>query len=197
MLAALGVFIRQSFVPAQICASWRLAIESAPAELAQVYTRDGVTADVQQDVRRALSVNLARDAAAPIERALDDLRGEVSAHFREPLASREPPHYLVYGPGAFFAPHRDRPRVATTAPEAAARKVSVVLFVNGPRDIDPDGYVGGALNFYGLIDDPRCRDIGLGCDAAPGLLVAFRSDTLHEVTPVVEGRRVTVVTWFA
>jgi SM-20-related protein len=30
----------------------------------------------------------------------------------------------------------------------------------------------------------------------PGLLVAFRSDTVHEVLPVTHGERFTVVSWF-
>ena len=64
-----------------------------------------------------------------------------------------------------------------------------VLFLN-------DDYTGGALTLYGLVDDPKWRDYGFAVAPAPGLLVAFPSDMLHEVTPVIAGERCTVANWF-
>jgi SM-20-related protein len=51
--------------------------------------------------------------------------------------------------------------------------------------------------FYGLLEDPRTHGHGLAVEGEPGLLLAFRPDLLHEVTPVLHGDRYTIVTWLA
>ena len=74
------------------------------------------------------------------------------------------------------------------------RRPDVILFVNGvSEEPAPDSFGGGALTFYGLMDDAR---VGLPVDAEPGLAVGFPAETLHGVTPVLHGERFTVVTWF-
>jgi SM-20-related protein len=93
----------------------------------------------------------------------------------------------VYERGAFFVAHRDRPR--SDASELSARRISIVLFLN-------DDFSGGALTFYDLIEARAWHGVGLPCEAAAGLLVAFRSETMHEVQPVIRGRRCTVVSWY-
>jgi SM-20-related protein len=68
-----------------------------------------------------------------------------------------------------------------------------VLFLNGEGGADqPSSYGGGQLTFYGLMGDR----LGLPLAGRPGLLVAFRSDLVHAVTPVTRGERYTVVSWF-
>ena len=96
----------------------------------------------------------------------------------------------MYRPGDFYRPHRDRAARAGDFVEGArSRRVSVVLFLN-------DGYSGGALTLYGLVDDPKWRAYGFPIAPAPGLLIAFASDLVHEVTPVTAGERCTAVSWF-
>ena len=58
----------------------------------------------------------------------------------------------------------------------------MVVFLN-------DGFTGGTLN---LLDGSSARAIV----PQEGTLVAFSADTLHEVAPVVDGTRDTVVDWF-
>src|SRR5205085_9991991 len=70
------------------------------------------------------------------------------------------------------------------------RRVSIVIFLNA------GDYEGGALTFYGLVDDPSWKTFGFALEATPGLLVAFPSHVRHEVTPVTAGDRYTVVDWF-
>ncbi len=192
LLSLLGLFVRSQFLTLEECSRLRHAMLSAPARPAEVYDK-GSNSAVDEVVRRALTVDLPVRTCEAVERALDDVRGELARHFSVALAEREPPHYLVYGPGAFFTPHRDRQRPPH---ESSNRQVSVVVFLSAPRSLAADGYTGGDLNFYGLIDDPRWEGVGLGCDVEPGLLLAFRADTLHEVTPVTAGQRCTIVTWF-
>jgi predicted 2-oxoglutarate/Fe(II)-dependent dioxygenase YbiX len=52
------------------------------------------------------------------------------------------------------------------------------------------------LTFYGLLPGPAWERIGFPLRGEEGLLVAFRSEILHEVTAVRQGDRYTIVTWF-
>jgi len=143
---------------------------------------------VDEAIRRSLSVDVPADRDAEIVSYFQSLKPALESRFDVTLSAVEPPHYLIYKPGAFFAPHRDRPGAEN--PELSNRKVSVVLFLN-------TGFEGGALTFYGMIDGKDWQDKGFACEPAPGLVIAFRSDTLHEVTPVTSGERFTIVSWFA
>jgi predicted 2-oxoglutarate/Fe(II)-dependent dioxygenase YbiX len=146
--------------------------------------------------RRTLTVDPPPDDVAWIERALDDVHGDLEQHFQMKLTGRELTDYLVYGPGAFFRAHRDRPNARGRSGSDIERQVSVVVFLSqSVGGTNPD-YAGGELRFYRLLDGPEWRDIGFACDATQGMLVAFRADTLHEVAPVTAGRRCTLVTWF-
>jgi SM-20-related protein len=127
------------------------------------------------------------------------LRGlipELQTHFGTPLADCESPQYLIYHPGDFFRAHRDG---GDAAPDEVTRRrrVSVVIFVNRESE-EPaeDAYGQGHLTFHQLLDGPHWERCAFHLDAEPGLLIAFPSNTLHEVTPVSHGRRFTVVTWF-
>jgi len=51
-------------------------------------------------------------------------------------------------------------------------------------------------NIIGYGKNRACLTGHFWIDTEPGLLVAFDSATLHEVTPVVAGRRLSAVDWF-
>ncbi len=73
----------------------------------------------------------------------------------------------------------------------------MIIFINQEgEDLDEGDYVGGNLTFYGLLNDPNWQNIGLPLESEPGLLIAFRPDMPHEVTPITEGSRFTITTWF-
>lgn len=129
---------------------------------------------------------------ADVAGRLDSIRPAVADHFGLELASPEPASYLTYGPGQFYKPHADRGRAGET--EALNRAVSVVIFLNDARS--PLAFEGGQLIFYDLIDAPRAKGVGLSLEPEAGLLVAFRSEIVHEVAPVVRGTRAVIVTWF-
>jgi SM-20-related protein len=79
------------------------------------------------------------------------------------------------------------------------RAISAVVFLNDQcEDAGVAGaFTGGGLTFYGLLaDDPRGQSIGLPIQGRAGQLVAFKTDLVHEVTPVVSGERCTAVTWY-
>jgi predicted 2-oxoglutarate/Fe(II)-dependent dioxygenase YbiX len=126
---------------------------------------------------------------------LRQIQPQLEAHFGLPLSGFEEPNFLRYGPGAFYKPHQDAN--PDSPPQTIRRQVSVVIFLNGPgNDSSSDCFAGGALTFYGLMQGAQWESCGLPLEPEPGLLVAFRSDTMHEVQPVTSGERYTVVTWF-
>ena len=153
-------------------------MDRAAAEPAEILA-DDIALDT--DARRALSVEVDADTLALVERALEAERDPLTAFFSEALAEREGPGFLRYGPGGFYGPHRDRGSVPSW-PGAARRTIAVVIFLN-------DRFSGGVLRLHG---DDATRDVV----PREGTLVAFPAATLHEVVPVVEGTRDTIVDWF-
>jgi predicted 2-oxoglutarate/Fe(II)-dependent dioxygenase YbiX len=128
---------------------------------------------------------------------LEATRPGLEERFAEGALAWDGLQVLVYRPGDFFRPHRDRS--AEPGNEVTQRRrVAIVVFLNGAGEAslpDPETFDGGALTFYGLLDDPRLRGVGYPLRAEAGLLVAFRPSVLHEVTPVSRGERHTVVAW--
>ena len=84
----------------------------------------------------------------------------------------------------------------TEAAYVRDRVVSAVIFVNGETDDqERAGYGGGALAFFGLMDDGGDA-VGLPLTGQAGLLVAFPAELVHGVLPVTRGERCTIATWF-
>jgi predicted 2-oxoglutarate/Fe(II)-dependent dioxygenase YbiX len=52
------------------------------------------------------------------------------------------------------------------------------------------------LTFYGLIKGAQWEKCGFSLDASSGLLIAFRPNVLHEVSPITFGQRFTIAAWF-
>jgi SM-20-related protein len=189
-----GLFLRPGFLGPDVCGSFRAAMRNNDGEAAEVFVPTGSAVDT--DTRRARSIRVQPHAVRDMAIRLEAIRGDLEAHFDCRLGSCEEPDFLLYRPGGFYRPHRDRPLFNDDAArEASGRAVSVVLFLND-RSTEPNGFDGGALTFYGLVNDERWRDVGFPLQPQAGLLVAFRSDVLHEVAPIERGSRLTIVTWF-
>ena len=114
-------------------------------------------------------------------------------HFNVTVTGCERPNFLTYQEGDFYQVHIDSD---DEHPDLKERKVSVVIYLNGqsqqPAD---DTYCGGSLTFYGLIDDPRWLAYGFPLNSEPGLLIAFPSETIHQILPVTYGKRYSIVSW--
>jgi SM-20-related protein len=186
ILEKLGLFVCFSRYDEAVCADLVSSMRSAPASLSQIETKRSVLVD--ETTRRSLTVDVPADRERDVVEYFESLKPALESHFDVALRSLERPHFLLYRPGSFFTPHRDRQRKATLEP--SDRQISIVLFLN--RD-----YEGGDLTFYELIEGTAWQDKGFPCDAAPGLVVAFRSDQLHEVTPVISGERFTIASWYS
>ena len=156
---------------------------------------DGAPAAVV-DMAARNTWNVPLDGTAELAGRIGALHVSLAGHFKTPLAGHEGPTVLMYQPGGFYEPHVDRAD-DDEGILPGRRRVSVVIFLNGMSpEPGPGDYAGGALTFYGLVDDPAWRSFGFALDPTPGLLVAFPSHILHEVTPVTAGDRYTIVDWF-
>lgn len=165
---------------------------AAPAEKAMVVAPTGEKR-LDQNTRKVDSSILPEEIRSPLNERLRELMPQVEKHFGVELAGCESPQYLVYRAGDFFKPHADNGAVGALR----RRRVSAVIFLNRESEQPAEGsYGGGHLTFYGLLKGPQWEKCAFPLKAECGLLIAFPSNKLHEVTPVLHGRRFTAVTWF-
>jgi SM-20-related protein len=196
LFAKLGLFVARGFFDPSLCAAIRDELKTAPEKPGTVF-RQGSAFVVDQDTRRVARHKISPETRGLVGDRLEALRPVQSRHFGVPLNGFEELQFLSYGPGGMYTPHRDGSDKPAAPDYMRARKVSLVLFLNCQTAQPSEGtYGGGVLTFYGLLSGPGCQPVGLGLEAEEGLLVAFRSDVLHEVTPVTHGRRFTLVGWF-
>jgi len=194
--AQFGLYVKPGAVDAADCR--RLAAEAREANATPATIRDHGEQLVDENYRRTRIAEVSSESVQLVADLLDSLKPSLDAHFGVAAASFRRPEFLVYRAGDFFAPHADS---VTSGNEEDAvvtgRVISAVLFLNGESETSEDGgYQGGTLDFYGLLDDERLKDRAFPLTGEEGLLVAFRPDVVHGVSPVTSGERCTVVTWF-
>jgi SM-20-related protein len=167
-------------------------MRDAPATAAGVYGRT-TAAQVDSRVRRVRLVEVSAELIALVRQRLGDLKELLAARFAVALSGFEEPQFLHYEPGDFFVAHQDG-NTPIIRDDSLHRRVSVVIFLNGhDAEERPGTYGGGELVLHGAYPRGDERQI---VPAAPGSLVAFRSETTHEVTPVTHGERYTIVSWY-
>ncbi len=178
------VLQRPGWWDSDFCGAIRAAMAAASATPAEIVA-GGYAID--REARRAADVDVDPRAVATVERAIEVMLGPLGAHFDLPLTRYVGPSFLQYAPGGFYGRHTDR----GDDPHAVEwqRRVSVVVFLNSAVE-DAGGFVGGTLRLY--LHAPRAT-----VDITPqaGMLVAFPSETPHEVLPVRSGVREVVVDW--
>ena len=193
---ASGLFLVRDFLDPQQCAAVRDEARAASGHPAPVYI-EGAEGHVHEDVRKTSSLEVSAATAAAVERRLRELRVEIAGHFGLSLTDCEPPQFLLYGEGDFFVKHQDGDTEQSEFDHLRVRKVSVVMFLNGgAAEPSEETFGGGELLIYRSDAETGAGPLVFPVPGEAGLLVAFRSDTVHEVTPVARGERFTVVSWF-
>ncbi|MCG6873317.1 MAG: 2OG-Fe(II) oxygenase [Gammaproteobacteria bacterium] len=190
-LQGLGLFVRPEFLDEKSCTEMETCFLGAAVDPAGV-TSDQAHGDfyVDRSFRSTDRIRLPEPFDGQIRAHLADLLAPLSDHFGVALQRFDEPQYLVYGPGDFFKAHRDN-----TSKTLRHRKVSVVIYLSGVAGEDPAPFSGGELVLYGLLDRPGWELRGMHVPPRRGALVAFPSDTRHQVLPVTAGRRCTIVSW--
>jgi SM-20-related protein len=190
-----GMYFVRGFFDADLCAKLRAEVRSAVAAPTTVRIK-GSEYGVNETIRRTQWADVSSSTLSFVEARLTVLKPALERHFETQTTGYRTPQFLVYKEGDFFAPHADRSSDPDAPVMATGRRVSVVLFLNSEADEPaPDTYGGGSLTFYGLLDDPRIKDYGFPLKGEEGLLVAFRPEVVHAVSPVTHGERYTIVTW--
>jgi len=184
----MDIFIAEHVVDDATCRRVQAAMDTGVREPTEIIDGDMT---LVEDVRRASHIEVPPAIFELIDAHLDAQREAVGAFFELRLDGREGVNLLRYEAGGFYKPHVDRAHMPAWPP-AAHRALTVVLFLESSRDEDPTGgFSGGVLRLFPDGSEP--------VDIVPrrGMLVAFPADTLHEVSPVVDGHRDTIVDWFS
>lgn len=186
--ARLGLFVMPNFFDEALCADLVGAAQPSCWEPAWIAgTQTGPRLD--EEVRKTLVAPMARRHWDAVNGRLEELRPALARHFGLPLSGFEEPQLLRYRPGCFFTPHRDDGHTG--------RQVSASIFLNDQTNGSGHGsYSGGSLVFYSLVGGPRTAHFGFPVVGQRGMVIAFRSDVLHEVEKVTAGERYSVVSWF-
>ena len=184
-----NLFLLRNFMDAEACAALRSELLQSPTTQAPVYIQ-GTEGTIHETVRKTTSMHPSQETFDRVHRRLMEQTSALSKHFGEDLIDCEPPQFLRYEPGDFFVRHQDGNPQQDDHDHLRIRRISIVVFLNDyATEPQPDCYSGGILNFY-----DQTKEFGLHGET--GLLVAFTSDTFHEVHPVTSGKRFTIITWF-
>lgn len=197
VLRRLGLFIVEGFFEPELCAELRAAMRGATERKAGTVGTQGATFVVDPKVRRVTNTTVPEALGERVRTRMLAIAPDLERAFKVTLTDCQTPSFLHYVTGDFYQRHRDGSAHVDASAISTARRVSAVIFLNAPAAQPAEGsYGGGALTFYELFEGEKARRIGLPLDAAEGLLVAFRADLPHSVSPVTHGDRFTIATWF-
>lgn len=171
--------------------------------------KEGVRAELRgrsldTAIRKTDIHTLSSEHRAIYDRRFEAVRGEIEAFFALSLSKSTDVQVLGYESGSFYIKHsddaselRDREgNVIGFRPVALERKLTTVLFTTSytPHPTDRDHFSGGELLFNYL-----CDELGNTITLRPeaGDMVVFLSNPYfsHEVLPVKEGFRLSLVQW--
>ena len=182
------LFVVPQFFEQRLCDAIAVELKAAAGSSATVYgTASSGTID--EMVRRTVRVKPSQETVALIIQKLLACKDAVEKHFDVSLNECEEPQFLRYRAGDFFVAHQDG-NTGLMLLDSEKRRISTVIFLSRESESpEPDAYCGGSLVFSNLRNSFRMT-------AEPGTLVAFRSETTHEVTPVTHGERYSIASWY-
>jgi SM-20-related protein len=188
------LYVVKQFLEPRICQEIVAEMRASQADAATVYgrTTSGV---VEQNVRQTLRSRPSLTTVDFVTQRLLACKQTLEKHFSVTLAECEDPQFLRYREGDFFVAHQDG-NTGLLRLETESRLVSLVIFLSCEATAPQvDAHCGGSLVFTNLRAGPGDRT-KFHLPGEPGMLVAFRSETTHEVTPVTHGERYSIVSWF-
>jgi SM-20-related protein len=165
-------------------------VKTAPGSAATVYGST-VSGTVDELARRTFRLKPSNETVALVVQKLLGLKDAIEKRFGVVLTECEEPQFLRYREGDFFVAHQDGNTGLLRLP-TEKRLISTVIFLNRESESPEAGdYCGGSLVFSNLFRG-RFR-----VSPEPGMLLAFRSETTHEVTPVTHGERYSIASWYS
>jgi SM-20-related protein len=180
-----------SFLDPETCRELITEMRSSPVVPAVTYGQGG-PGSVNERVRKVERLMPSRETVEHVTRRLIDHRQKVGEHFGISLSGCEEPQFLRYRVGDFFVAHQDGNTGLLRLDTDRSRRISISIFLNRQTEApETDAYCGGSVVFS---DWRAGREFRL--DGETGTLVAFRSETTHEVIPVTHGERYSIVSWY-
>ena len=182
------LLVIKHFIEPDVCDLIVAEMKAVGGSAATVYGRTA-SGSIDENVRKTLRI-------FPSSETLDFVTGRLSArmpaveeHFKVRLNECELPQFLRYREGDFFVAHQDG-NTGLLKLDTELRLISTVIFLNEQSSVPgPFIYGGGSLIFTNVSSRYEMP-------AEPGMLVAFRSETTHEVTPVTHGERFSIASWY-
>ncbi len=192
--AAFNLFVVEGFLSPQLSEEIIRNLASAEALPAPIYGT-GDLGSVDERVRKVTQIIPPSNISSLIVERLTGLMDTVAKHFNLALSGCEEPQFLRYRCGDFFVAHQDGNTGMLRSEREQFRKVSLVIFLNRQSEHpEPGSYSGGALLFSDWHPARRPRQFAVRGEA--GMLLAFPSETTHEVVPVTHGERYSIVSWY-
>jgi len=187
--AQFNLFLLRNFLDADACAHLKAELNLSPTTQAPVYI-EGTEGTIHESIRKTTSLHPSAETFSEVHKRLLEQKSALETHFRLNLTDCEPPQFLRYEKGDFFVRHQDGNTKQLDFDHLRVRRISIVVFLNDFA-IEPRAncYSGGLLNFYD-------QQGTYGLPGETGMLVAFSADTMHEVSPVTDGERFTIISWF-
>ena len=187
------LFLVKDFLHADLCHEITNSLAVAPANAATVYGA-AESGSVVETTRRTSRVIPPPTVLELIEQRLTARQPEIAAHYGIAVTGYEEPQFLRYRTGDFFVAHQDGNTGMMRSEKEQWRKISVVIFLSQHSETpEAETYGGGALVF----SEWRRRPYGqFALHGEPGTLVAFPSETTHEVIPITHGERYSIATWY-
>jgi SM-20-related protein len=192
-LAHFGLFVKEGFFDEDTCQTITDEMRLEEGSPATLYGR-GSTDAIDDRVRKSTRYTPPGETDLFVRQRLIECKSEVEEHFGVSLRCVEEPQFLRYGVGDFFVAHQDG-NTGLLRMDQESRLVSVVILLSRGADApEENAYCGGALLFH----DRRTKRVPqeLLLTRKPGTFVAFRSETTHEVTPVISGDRYSIASWY-
>ena len=187
------LYLIKDFIEVDVCRDVTTTLAASPSKAATIY---GVadSASVVETTRRTSRIVPPPEIVQLVEQRLAARQNEIASHYGIDVETYEEPQFLRYRTGDFFVAHQDGNTGLMRSEREQRRKISVVIFLNQHSETEKDGvYGGGALVF----SEWRRRPHGqLHFYGDPGTLVAFPSETTHEVIPVTHGERYSIASWY-
>ncbi|MGV3523449.1 MAG: 2OG-Fe(II) oxygenase [Candidatus Sericytochromatia bacterium] len=194
LIAHRKLWFQPHFLTRAQCRDWLTQLQFCPRERAEA---EGISSNGTRRpeyARQSSLLHVSETLNLQMKTLLEPLAPALQAHFGVPLTRSEQLSFLHYAPGDQFKIHQDW----ADAPVYRDRQVSLILFLNdGEADLGPH-YSGGRLSLFlpHPSQDPG-KLLGVPVPAPAGMLLAFRSDLPHAVSPITAGERFSLVTWLA
>jgi len=182
------LFVVPQFFEPDLCETILAELRTLEGASATLYGRN-TTGSVDERARKTIRLDPAEETVKLVIARLWACKDAVEKHFAVTLKECEDPQFLRYREGDFFVAHQDG-NTGLLNLDAEQRLISTVIFLGREAEQPEDNaYCGGSLVFSNL--DGKFRFA-----AEPGTLVAFRSETTHEVSPVTHGERYSIASWY-